>query len=183
MRINGAIFAGNASMNTRAITKPDFTVGDELQLQLEQPLRAKDRISVVSTFGPKQCFFLFTERKIRCRCGYRGVEQLDFVDKYSPYAKRFEDSVSVLCEKMTITDAASVAVSVACGDDGIINTATVLGNFDEPTDACPNGSTITSSPLTTQFHTAFLPGLQQIVWVYDILRTTESQYQRRLSSN
>ena len=59
--------------------------------------------------GPKQCFLLFTERKIRCRCGYRGVEQLDFVDKYSPYVKRFEDYVSVLCEKMTITDAASVA--------------------------------------------------------------------------
>lgn len=59
--------------------------------------------------GTKQCFLLFAERKIRCRCGYRGVEQLDFVDKYSPYTKRFEAYVSMLCEKMTITDAASVA--------------------------------------------------------------------------
>jgi transposase len=59
----------------------------------------------------KQCFLVFTctERKIRCRCGYRGVEKLDFVDKYSPYAKRFEDYVSMLCAKMTLTDAASVA--------------------------------------------------------------------------
>jgi len=31
------------------------------------------------------------------------------VDKYSPYTKRFEAYVSMLCEKMTITDAASVA--------------------------------------------------------------------------
>ena len=59
--------------------------------------------------GPKRCFILFTEWKIRCRCGYRGVEQLDFVDKHSPYTTRFEDLVSVLCRKMTITDAASVA--------------------------------------------------------------------------
>ena len=59
--------------------------------------------------GTKQCFLLFAERKIRCRCGYRGVEHLDFVDKYSPYTKRFEAYVSMLCEKMTLTDAASVA--------------------------------------------------------------------------
>jgi transposase len=59
--------------------------------------------------GPKQCYLAFTERKIRCRCGYRGVEKLDFVDKYSPYTKRFEDYVSMLCEKMTLTDVASVA--------------------------------------------------------------------------
>jgi hypothetical protein len=31
------------------------------------------------------------------------------VDKYSPYAKRFEDYVSLLCAKMTLTDAATVA--------------------------------------------------------------------------
>jgi transposase len=59
--------------------------------------------------GPKQCYLVFDERKIRCRSGYRGVEQLDFVDKYSSFTKRFEAFVSVLCEKMTITDAASVA--------------------------------------------------------------------------
>jgi transposase len=36
------------------------------------------------------------------------VEHLGFVDKYSPYTKRFEAYVSVLCEKMTLTDAAAV---------------------------------------------------------------------------
>jgi len=59
--------------------------------------------------GPKQCFLVFDERKIRCRCGYRGVENLGFVDKYSLYTKRFEDYVSLLCAKMTLTDVASVA--------------------------------------------------------------------------
>jgi transposase len=59
--------------------------------------------------GSKKCFIVFDERKIRCRCGYRGVENLGFVDKYSLYTKRFEDYVSLLCAKMTLTDAASVA--------------------------------------------------------------------------
>jgi transposase len=59
--------------------------------------------------GPKQCFLVFDERKIRCWCGYRGVEHLDFVDKYSSFTKRFEAYVSVLCEKMSLKDAALVA--------------------------------------------------------------------------
>jgi transposase len=59
--------------------------------------------------GSKKCFLAFDGRKIRCRCGYRGVENLDFVDKYSLYTKRFEDYVNLLCAKMTLTDAASVA--------------------------------------------------------------------------
>ena len=59
--------------------------------------------------GPKKCFIVFAERKIRCRCGYRGVEKLDFVDKYSSYTKRFEEYVSKLCPKMNLTDVADVA--------------------------------------------------------------------------
>jgi len=31
----------------------------------------------------KLCDVVEDERKIRCGCGYRGVEKLDFVDKYS----------------------------------------------------------------------------------------------------
>lgn len=58
--------------------------------------------------GPKKCFLVFDERKIRCRCGYRGVEKLDFVDKYSPCTRRFEDYVAALCQRMCLTDVASV---------------------------------------------------------------------------
>jgi len=51
VRINGAIFAGNASLNAGVIAKPGFEAGDELMLQLDQPLQADDRISVVSVPG------------------------------------------------------------------------------------------------------------------------------------
>jgi len=65
--------------------------------------------------GPHQCFlvFDFDERKIRCHGGYRGVEPLDFVDRYSAVTTRFEAWVSALCAKISLTDAASVAES-AC---------------------------------------------------------------------
>ena len=48
----------------------------------------------------------FIERKIVCKCGFRGLEFLDFVDKYSFYTKRFEAYVALLCEKMTNKDVA-----------------------------------------------------------------------------
>ncbi len=48
----------------------------------------------------------FIERKIVCKCGFRGLEFLDFVDKYSFYTKRFEEYVALLCEKMTNKDVA-----------------------------------------------------------------------------
>ncbi len=50
----------------------------------------------------------FRERKVVCRCCYRGVEFLEFKDKYSRYAKRFEEYVAMLCEKMTNTDVAKM---------------------------------------------------------------------------
>ena len=59
--------------------------------------------------GVRKCFIVFCERKIRCSCGYRGLEKLDFVDKYSFYTKRFEDYVSKLCRLMSLNDVAEVA--------------------------------------------------------------------------
>jgi transposase len=59
--------------------------------------------------GMKKCYIVFCERKIKCRCGYRGVEKLDFVDKYSLYTKRFEDYVGKLCQVMSLRDVATVA--------------------------------------------------------------------------
>ncbi len=40
-----------------------------------------------------------------------------------------------------------VPLALLGGDDGIMNTATVLGTLPEATDACPNGDYIASSPL------------------------------------
>ena len=50
----------------------------------------------------------FIERKILCKCGYRGIELLDFVDKYSFYTKRFEEYVALLCQKMTNKNVAEI---------------------------------------------------------------------------
>ena len=50
----------------------------------------------------------FLQLKIRCRCGYRGVEHLEFVDKYSKYTIRFEEYVAQLCEKMSLSDVCRV---------------------------------------------------------------------------
>ncbi len=47
VRLNGALFAGNATLNTEAIAKPEFEAGDELVLQLEDPLESGDRISIL----------------------------------------------------------------------------------------------------------------------------------------
>jgi len=50
----------------------------------------------------------FHQFKIVCYCGYRGIEQLDFVDKYSFLTKAFEQYVALLCEKMSLKDVASL---------------------------------------------------------------------------
>ena len=47
VRLNGALFKGNATLNTEAIAKPEFEAGDELVLQLEDPLKSGDRISIL----------------------------------------------------------------------------------------------------------------------------------------
>jgi transposase len=50
----------------------------------------------------------FQEYKITCICGYRGLELLDLVDKYSFYTKRFEEYTAAICEKTTVKDAAEI---------------------------------------------------------------------------
>jgi len=47
VRLNGAVFAGTATLNTGAIAKPGFEAGDELVLQLSDPFIAGDRISIL----------------------------------------------------------------------------------------------------------------------------------------
>jgi hypothetical protein len=65
--------------------------------------------------------------------------------------------VSFTSNSFTVT----VPLSLIGGDDGIVDTATVLGTYYEPTDACPNGGYITSSPAgqVTIFSECFEGGL------------------------
>jgi len=54
----------------------------------------------------QECFLVIPEKKIRCRCGYRGVEKLDFVSKSRRVTQRMETYVVSLAEKMSLTDVA-----------------------------------------------------------------------------
>lgn len=56
----------------------------------------------------KKCIIIFPQAKIKCTCGYRGIEQLDFVDKHSLCTKRLEEYVFLLCKNMSIKDAAQL---------------------------------------------------------------------------
>ena len=56
----------------------------------------------------KRCYIEFEQAKVRCRCGYRGVERLDFLGKHSMYTLRFEEFVGRLTEIMSLSDAASI---------------------------------------------------------------------------
>lgn len=51
-----------------------------------------------------RCYIRFQEKKIQCKCGYRGVEKLDFTDRYSRCTNRFEEYVFRLCRIMTLLD-------------------------------------------------------------------------------
>ena len=55
-------------------------------------------------FVGRKTHVILKEFKVLCTCGYRGIEKLDFLDKYCLYTKRFEDYIALLCEKMTLKD-------------------------------------------------------------------------------
>lgn len=56
----------------------------------------------------RECYLEFSEKKIRCNCGYRGVEKLDFVSKSRRITKRMEQYVVSLCEKMSIKEVSEI---------------------------------------------------------------------------
>jgi transposase len=58
--------------------------------------------------GPYTAYINFTEFKLRCKCGFEGYEKFDFIRPYSRYTIRFEDYVSILCEKMSLLDVSRV---------------------------------------------------------------------------
>lgn len=54
----------------------------------------------------KKCYIIFPQAKIKCTCGYRGVEALDFIEKNSLFTKRMEEDIASFCEKTTLKDVA-----------------------------------------------------------------------------
>lgn len=53
-----------------------------------------------------RCLVEFVERKIRCSCGYRGVEKLSFVRPYSRCSQDLERVVAGFCREMSILEVA-----------------------------------------------------------------------------
>ena len=54
-------------------------------------------------------FLIFPQRKIQCKCGYRGVEKFEFIDPYCRCTNRMEEYVFMLCKIMTVYDASQQA--------------------------------------------------------------------------
>ena len=53
-----------------------------------------------------KCYLRFKQKKIRCKCGYRGMEKLDFVAKYDRVAARLAAKVAQDCEEASLKEVA-----------------------------------------------------------------------------
>lgn len=61
-------------------------------------------------FNKEKCYIVFNSFRIKCKCGYRSMEKLNFVLPNEMITERFADHIFELCEKMSITDAAKFAM-------------------------------------------------------------------------
>lgn len=77
----------------------------DIELEYERTIRDLD-------LAGKRCFLQFWQKKIKCGCGYRGIENLEFVEKLRRVTKRMETFIVSLCESMSLKD-----VSLATGLD------------------------------------------------------------------
>lgn len=53
-------------------------------------------------------YIIFPVKQIRCKCGYKGNQYIDFVRSYSRQTKRFEEYIGLLSSKMTISDVSRI---------------------------------------------------------------------------
>lgn len=70
--------------------------------------RYKRKVRDLDVSG-KTCFIEIETYHIKCKCGYYGIEKIDFLDKYARYTNRFTDYVAMLCKEMTLKSAAKIA--------------------------------------------------------------------------
>jgi len=55
----------------------------------------------------KICYIHFKQKKLHCKCGFRGMEELDFLAKFDRVTKRLANRVAECCENSTIKDVAN----------------------------------------------------------------------------
>lgn len=53
-----------------------------------------------------RCYLRFRQKKIRCKCGFRGLEKLDFVAKYERVTTRLAAKVAQDCEEASLKEVA-----------------------------------------------------------------------------
>ena len=53
-----------------------------------------------------KCYLRFKQKKIRCKCGFRGLEKLDFVAKYDRVTARLAAQVAQDCEEACLKEIA-----------------------------------------------------------------------------
>jgi len=58
----------------------------------------------------EKCFIVFEAYRIKCKCGYRSMEKLNFVLPNEMITERFAEQIFELCEKMSIKDAAKFSM-------------------------------------------------------------------------
>src|SRR3989344_8693952 len=58
----------------------------------------------------EKCFIVIKAYRIICKGCYRGMEKLDFILPGERFTDRFANYIYVLCEKMTLTDVAEMAM-------------------------------------------------------------------------
>jgi len=83
------------------------------------PICNKKRRKVIGTrirkvrdvnFGNEKCFIVFEAYRIKCKCGYRSMEKLNFILPNEMITERFANSIFNLCEKMSLSDVAETAM-------------------------------------------------------------------------
>jgi len=72
-----------------------------VETEYERTVRDQDMVQ-------RKCYVTFSQKKIRCSCGYRGLEKLDFVSKSRRVTKRMETFIVSLCEHMSIKEVAEM---------------------------------------------------------------------------
>ena len=61
-------------------------------------------------FGNEKCYITFDSYRIKCKCGYRSMEKLNFVLPNEMITARFAEHIFHLCEKMSLADVAETAM-------------------------------------------------------------------------